>query len=116
MRKYKKTHKTTKKRKYKKKKDLFYSSKEWKELRYKIILESNGYCSLCGKKSGDKLEGGEHVKLTVDHILPKSIFPELKLYPNNLKVLCQHCNIGKDNSYNQEDLKILSLFKQENKK
>lgn len=98
-------------KKFKKKiKDNFYSSKEWRELRFEVLDESDGLCSVCGKKKGDKLESGEKIKLSVDHILPRSEFPELKLYKPNLRVLCQECNVGKNNSYKDSDLNILEEF------
>lgn len=103
-------HFVRKKPKKFKPKDQFYRSKEWKELRLEILQESDGTCAICGKKKGNKLESGERIHLTVDHILPKSEFPELKLYKNNLQVLCQECNKGKDSSYKEEDLKILNEF------
>jgi 5-methylcytosine-specific restriction endonuclease McrA len=33
----------------------------------------------------------------VDHILPRSKFPELELDIDNLQVLCEECNLAKSN-------------------
>lgn len=101
-------------KKFKKKKDKFYSSKEWKEIRYEVLKSSNGHCSLCGKKAGDKLESGEHVKLTVEHLLPRSIYPMLGTYKPNLCVRCMECNVGKDSIIEPDLLWIYEQWKTEN--
>lgn len=38
-----------------------------------------------------------HVTLVVDHIKPRSKFPELELKEDNLQLLCNSCNMGKSN-------------------
>ncbi len=70
----------------------FYSTFAWRQLRWKVIKESNGRCAMCNasKESG--------VVLHVDHIKPRSKFPALELDRDNLQVLCEDCNIGKSNS------------------
>lgn len=37
------------------------------------------------------------VKMHVDHIKPRSKFPELALVLDNLQILCEDCNLGKSN-------------------
>lgn len=70
----------------------FYESGKWKTLRYKVLLESNGCCKLCGRSTR------EHgVILHVDHIKPRSRFPNLAMEKSNLQVLCADCNFGKRN-------------------
>lgn len=70
----------------------FYHSGTWKKLRYQVLLESNGCCKLCGRSSR------EHgVILHVDHIKPRSRYPNLSLVKSNLQVLCADCNFGKRN-------------------
>jgi 5-methylcytosine-specific restriction endonuclease McrA len=78
--------------KYKKanKKDNFLGSEEWARLRYRVLSASDGCCSLCGRS---KREHG--VVLQVDHIKPRSKYPELAFDFNNLQVLCAACNWGK---------------------
>lgn len=88
-------------KKFKRTKDTFYRSKEWKELRYQKLREVQ-YCECCGKNKKDRLESGERVKLTVDHIKPRSKYPELALDYNNLQALCQECNAGKSNQYEDD--------------
>lgn len=68
----------------------FYTSDAWIRLRYDVLQRSNGHCSLCGR--GPLADG---VKLHVDHIKPRSRYPELELDPKNLQVLCRDCNMGK---------------------
>lgn len=89
-------------------KDLFYKSQEWKEVRYEKLREIQ-YCECCGKAKGDFLEGGEIVKLTVDHIKPRSRYPELALDTINLQVLCQYCNEGKSNIYEDRFTNCLEI-------
>ena len=64
---------------------------KWLNLRYFALKESNGKCCLCGMGYSDG------VKLHVDHIKPKSKFPELMYNKDNLQVLCHDCNMGKSN-------------------
>ena len=69
----------------------FYATEEWRALRYDALKAANGACQLCGS--------GPHPgkPLHVDHIKPKSRYPELALNPSNLQVLCADCNLGKSN-------------------
>lgn len=60
-------------------------------MRYKVIKKSNGKCCACGKSAKDG------AVLHVDHIKPKSHYPELALDISNLQVLCSECNLGKGN-------------------
>lgn len=69
----------------------FYQTPEWRELRYKVLANSGNKCCACGKSPKDG------VIIHVDHILPRSIFPEHALTFSNLQVLCEDCNIGKSN-------------------
>lgn len=71
------------------KKHAFYDSQEWKELRHKVLLHYGPKCMLCNATREDG------VKLHVDHIKPRSKFPELALDFDNLQVLCEDCNLGK---------------------
>lgn len=69
----------------------FYESWEWKKLRYKILQKYGPVCMLCGDSKNDG------VRIVVDHIKPRTIFPELELEESNLQVLCNSCNMGKSN-------------------
>jgi 5-methylcytosine-specific restriction endonuclease McrA len=68
----------------------FYASLSWKKLRYQALTQASGKCQCCGA-TGDKSP------LHVDHIKPRSKYPDLALDINNLQVLCADCNIGKLN-------------------
>ena len=69
----------------------FYNSPAWQKVRYEALKRSNGCCELCGdsKRTGAIIQ--------VDHIKPRSKFPQLELEPSNLQVLCRPCNMGKSN-------------------
>lgn len=69
----------------------FYETDEWRRVRYEALRLGGGKCCLCGATAN----GG--ATLHVDHIKPRSLFPELELDVNNLQVLCQDCNLGKSN-------------------
>lgn len=68
----------------------FYKSREWKELRL-AVLSVCDRCMLCGasKESGAILH--------VDHIKPRSLWPELSLNIDNMQILCSECNLAKSN-------------------
>lgn len=69
----------------------FYETPEWKQLRYRVLKEDGAVCCLCG---GSPRTGS---RIHVDHIKPRSIFPELAFRRDNLQVLCSVCNEGKSN-------------------
>lgn len=69
----------------------FYQSSKWKSARINKLAE-HGSCRACG---ASPIDG---VVLHVDHILPRSIYPEYALSQTNLQVLCAECNIGKGNT------------------
>jgi hypothetical protein len=64
----------------------FYTSRAWYVLRYKTLLHYGRICMCCGKSGGN---------IQVDHIKPRSRYPELQLKADNLQVLCYECNQGK---------------------
>jgi len=71
--------------------DDFYESREWLELRYRVLQKNNGCCMLCGCRATAENP------LQVDHIKPRSKYPELELVESNLQILCKNCNHGKSN-------------------
>lgn len=72
----------------------FYLSREWRALRHDVLDKYKGACLLCGRTYRD-----HGVIIHVDHIKPKSKYPELALDANNLQLLCEDCNLGKGNRY-----------------
>lgn len=68
----------------------FYKTREWRELRL-VILIAQRVCRLCGRSP----DSG--AILHVDHIKPRSLYPELSFDPSNLQILCRECNITKSN-------------------
>jgi len=69
----------------------FYASKEWASLRYAALLKADGRCACCGASRN------EGAVMHVDHVKPRSKFPELALSIDNLQVLCNLCNLAKSN-------------------
>ena len=70
----------------------FYVSKEWRRLRYRVIKKYDAACMACGRSK--KHHG---IVIHVDHIKPRSKYPDLALHINNLQLLCEDCNLGKGN-------------------
>jgi hypothetical protein len=69
----------------------FYDSREWLDLRYRVLQKAGGSCKLCGcRATADN-------PIQVDHIKPRSLHPDLELAESNMQVLCQSCNKGKSN-------------------
>jgi len=80
-------------KKQKKRRNSFYLTDAWRRLRYKVLKKYGGKCSLCGRSYR------EHgVSIHVDHIKPRSKYPKLELDENNLQLLCEDCNLGKNNT------------------
>lgn len=66
----------------------FYSSPAWLRVRYQALHRYGRRCLACGVE-------GPNAKIHVDHIKPRSRYPELSLDINNLQILCEACNLGK---------------------
>lgn len=66
----------------------FYFSDQWLAVRYEVIKKYDRRCMVCFRT---------RVELHVDHIKPRSKFPELALDLSNLQILCRDCNLGKSN-------------------
>jgi len=62
-------------------------------LRYDIMKRDGFKCTLCGRSQADG------VKLHVDHIQPVS--KGGLTTPSNLRTLCQDCNLGKSDKYDE---------------
>jgi hypothetical protein len=73
-------------------KQAFYRSGRWIALRYEVLKKHGGKCQCCGASPRDG------AILHVDHVKPRSKFPELALCLENLQVLCSDCNLGKSNT------------------
>lgn len=81
-----------KKRLYKEKKTRvvsFYMTPEWRKLRIKVLRKYGRTCMKCKDTK----------KIHVDHIKPRSLFPELEMDFENLQVLCKVCNEDKSNHH-----------------
>lgn len=76
--------------------DSFYKSREWRELRYRVLRKLGKKCACCG------ITKDQGAIFQVDHIKPISKHPELKLCEDNLQVLCLECNLGKSNKFEDD--------------
>ena len=76
---------------YFQKDENFYSSPEWKEIRKQVIKAQGRICRICNKHTLFDFD------LTVDHIKPRSKYPDLALEITNLQVACRGCNSSKGN-------------------
>lgn len=66
--------------------ESFYSSREWLSLRYDAFKLYGKKCAICNDSSST---------MHVDHIKPRSKYPDLALTLSNLQILCRDCNLGK---------------------
>lgn len=71
--------------------DAFLQSYEWRRVRMQAIKQYGARCQCCGATPADS------VRLHVDHIKPRQLFPALALDIENLQILCEECNHGKGN-------------------
>lgn len=69
--------------------DSFCDSPEWRALRAQVLEYYGKECMKC--------EATDCV-IQVDHIRPKSLYPELRLEFKNMQVLCRECNRAKAQS------------------
>jgi 5-methylcytosine-specific restriction endonuclease McrA len=68
---------------------LFLRSAPWLTLRMVAFERYGNKCQCCGASPSDG------AVLQVDHVKPRSKYPELELNIENLQILCRECNIGK---------------------
>lgn len=71
--------------------DAFLQTYEWRRARMAAIKRHGARCQCCGSTPADG------VRIHVDHIKPRKLFPQLALDQENLQVLCEVCNHGKGN-------------------
>lgn len=74
----------------------FYQTPEWRGLRYATLEKYGNKCQACGRSPNNG------TIIHVDHIKPRSYYPELALDPDNLQILCEDCNIGKSNRFKKD--------------
>lgn len=67
--------------------------KRKKALRTLFNIQS-GFCAYCDKKM-DINKCNTHDAPTIDHILPKSKYPQLQHDPKNMVCACRECNNNK---------------------
>lgn len=67
----------------------FLETNEWRELYHSSLERDRFRCTLCGRDASDG------VKLPVDDVKPRSLYPELEKDPSTLYTFCEPCNIGK---------------------
>lgn len=73
----------------------FYLSRAWLDLRFRALSEQGRYCACCGRRPPS-------IVLHVDHVKPRSKYPDLALDLGNLQILCAECNLGKSNKYEND--------------
>ena len=66
----------------------FYLSPAWEEVKSRAYKIYGKKCMKCGATKG----------LSVDHIIPRNIEPQLELDLINCQILCINCNLNKTNT------------------
>ncbi|QBF82578.1 HNH endonuclease [Shewanella maritima] len=69
----------------------FYQTRAWLQLREQAFVKYGNRCACCGASPSTG------AIMHVDHIKPRSKYPELALELSNLQILCEQCNLGKSN-------------------
>ncbi|MCC2616524.1 HNH endonuclease [Aestuariibacter halophilus] len=80
----------------KKTKAGFYNSQAWRKLRMEALDFYGRRCVACGASARYGAD------LHVDHIKPRSKYPDLELELDNLQILCENCNRGKMADYEED--------------
>lgn len=74
------------------KRDTFYSSRPWRELRRMVLADS----PLCADPFGiHRKQGRYELAGEVDHVIPRDQRPELSFDQANLQPLCKGCHSRK---------------------
>jgi len=68
------------------------SHKGWRKVRQRILQRDQSTCQLCGQTEG---------QLHIDHIIPKRL--NGSDLDDNLRVLCQSCNLRRGGSFFEHD-------------
>ena len=68
------------------------SHKGWRKVRQRILQRDQSTCQLCGQTEG---------QLHIDHIIPKRL--QGSDLDENLRVLCQSCNLHRGGSFFEHD-------------
>jgi len=71
----------------------FYLTDEWRKLKKSVLRMYGLTCMKCGVKN---------TIMHVDHIKPRSKYPDLSMDIRNLQVLCKSCNIDKGNKHDTD--------------
>ena len=66
-------------------------------LRYDVMKRDGFRCCLCGASAKE-----DGIKLHVDHIFPVSKGGKTEM--NNLRTLCNRCNMGKSNKFDEKGI------------
>ncbi|UWR04737.1 HNH endonuclease [Ruegeria conchae] len=66
--------------------DPFYSSKAWRKVRALVRKRDRQCCTKCGVSVRARGSG------LVDHIKDRKQYPQLALFPPNLRTLCWSCH------------------------
>jgi len=81
---------------------------KWKLLRKKVLSTYPSVCMRCGAKKEDG------IVIHIDHIKPRSKYPDLQYEFDNLQVLCNKCNLLKFNKDETDYRKIKQNVNEEN--
>lgn len=81
----------------------FYKSKEWKSMRSFVYERERGCCQHCGSFVFGR-------RAHVHHVVPIRKNDNLKLEPNNLRLLCPTCHTFEENE-GKDELVVARYFR-----
>ena len=79
--------------------DKFYNSRRWKALRFATLVKNEKRFGVITCEKCLHTTGPWHC----DHINPRSTHPEQALDEDNVRILCEDCNVGRSDDYQQDD-------------
>lgn len=95
---------------YRKARDEFYLSSEWRELRKQVIQNSDGRCVYC------KRIPTKDNPINIDHRIPLCKNWDLRLSLDNLQLTCHECNKKKSGMSHKRMLKKMNKQRNKEKK
>ena len=86
--------------------DVYLTRYRHPSVKSAVVQETHGKCAYCESKVTHVHPGD------IEHILPKSKFPELVVHWSNLTLVCNECNRRKSDFHDDEE-RIINPFEEE---
>ena len=86
----------------------FYTSKQWMDLRFLLILQRGARCERCGAIVADtsKLVGHHKTELTLDNVND----PSVSLNPDRIEIVCMDCHNKEHHRFSAVEHEIFLVY------